>query len=206
MGLLDDLTSTLLSTHEATQIGVYGPPNAGKTTFVNQVLADCGEAASGTTSHRPHETRTADRTTSVDIAGKTGTTTIDIVDMPGVSTTVDEAAFRAHGLDEETARRRAREATSGISDALRWLREDITGVIYVLDATRDPLRQVNTMLIGMVDNEALPVLILANKTDLPEADVERVREAYPTYDVVPVSALEGTNLDTAYARIVDTFG
>jgi 50S ribosomal subunit-associated GTPase HflX len=58
----------------------------------------------------------------------------------------------------------------------------------------------------MVDNEGLPVLILANKTDLPEADVERVRETYPTYDVVPISALEGTNLDPAYARIVAKFG
>ena len=40
----------------------------------------------------------------------------------------------------------------------------------------------------------------------PEADVEAVRLAYDRHEVVPLSALEGTNMPEVYSRIGEYFG
>ncbi|MFB6168428.1 MAG: GTP-binding protein, partial [Haloferacaceae archaeon] len=93
-----------------------------------------------------------------------------------------------------------------VAEAMHWLREDVDGVIYVLDATKDPISQVNTMLIGIIESRDLPALIFANKTDLEEANVKRIADAYPQHEVVPLSALEGDNMDTVYDNIAEEFG
>jgi len=89
---------------------------------------------------------------------------------------------------------------------MHWLREDVDGVIYVLDATTDPFTQVNTMLIGIIESQDLPVLILANKTDLEDASVKRIRDAFPQHETIPLSALEGDNMDEVYDKIAEYFG
>jgi len=76
----------------------------------------------------------------------------------------------------------------------------------VLDAAQDPFTQVNTMLIGIIESQDLPVLILANKIDLEEASVQRIRNAYPQHDTVKVSALEGNNMNEVYDKIAEYFG
>jgi hypothetical protein len=89
---------------------------------------------------------------------------------------------------------------------MHWLREDVDGVIYVLDAANDPFTQVNTMLIGIIESQDLPVLILANKIDLEEASVQRIRNAFPQHETVPLSALEGDNMDEVYDKVAEYFG
>jgi hypothetical protein len=89
---------------------------------------------------------------------------------------------------------------------MHWLREDVDGVIYVLDSTTDPFTQVNTMLIGIIESQDLPVLILANKIDLEDASVQRIRNAFPQHETVPLSALEGDNMDEVYDKIAEYFG
>jgi hypothetical protein len=89
---------------------------------------------------------------------------------------------------------------------MHWLREDVEGVIYVLDSTKDPISQVNTMLIGIIESQDLPVLIFANKVDLEESNVQRIVNAYPQHEVVPLSALEGDNMDEVYDKIAEYFG
>jgi signal recognition particle receptor subunit beta len=89
---------------------------------------------------------------------------------------------------------------------MHWLREDVDGVIYVLDATEDPFTQVNTMLIGIIESQDLPVLIFANKIDLEEASVQRIGNAFPQHETVPLSALEGDNMDEVYDKIAEYFG
>ena len=211
MGLITEIrdsisrvTSRLFAGSEPKRIGIYGPPNAGKTTLANRIARDWTGDAVGPESHVPHETRRARRKENVEIERDGRTVTIDIVDTPGVTTKVDYEEFLDE-MDEEDAIRRSREATEGVAEAMHWLREDVDGVIYVLDATKDPISQVNTMLIGIIESRDLPALIFANKTDLEEANVKRIADAYPQHEVVPLSALEGDNMDNVYDNIAEEF-
>ena len=82
--------------------------------------------------------------------------TIDIVDTPGVTTKIDYHEFLEFGMEKDEAIIRAREATEGVAEAMHWLREDIDGVIYMLDSTLDPFMQVNIMMVGIIESRNLP--------------------------------------------------
>ena len=176
------------------------------TTLANRIARDWTGDAVGPESHVPHETRRARRKENVEIKRNGSTVSIDIVDTPGVATKVDYEEFLEHDIEKEDAVRRSREATEGVAEAMHWLREDVDGVIYVLDATTDPFTQVNTMLIGIIESQDLPALILANKTDLEDASVQRVSNAFPQHETIPLSALEGDNMDEVYDKIAEYFG
>jgi len=213
MGLLTSLkssisraTSSLFAGSEPKRIGIYGPPNAGKTTLANRIARDWTGDAIGPESHVPHETRRARRKENVEIKRNGKSVTIDVVDTPGVTTKVDYNEFLEHDIEKEDAVRRSREATEGVAEAMHWLREDVDGVIYVLDSTDDPFTQVNTMLIGIIESQNLPVLIFANKIDLEDANVQRIANAFPQHETVPLSALEGDNMDEVYDKIAEYFG
>jgi hypothetical protein len=189
------------------RIGIYGPPNAGKTTLANRIVRDWVGDAVGPVSEIPHETRRVRRKENITITGQNGSSvTFDIVDTPGVTTKIDYNEFMEYGLEKEEAIKRAREATEGVAEAMHWLREDIDGVIYVLDATQDPFQQVNIMLVGIIESRNLPVLIVANKTDLPDASPARIKSAFPQHPVIPVSSLEGTNVEELYEKMTEYFG
>lgn len=213
MGLLTNLrdsitraTDRIFSESEPKRIGIYGPPNAGKTTLANRIAKDWTGDTIGPESHIPHETRRAHRKENVEIERDGKTVSIDIVDTPGVTTKVDYKEFLDYEMEKEDAVKRSREATEGVAEAMHWLREDVDGVIYVLDSTDDPFTQVNTMLIGIIESRELPVLILANKTDLEDASIKRISNAFPQHETIPLSALEGNNMDEVYDKIAEYFG
>jgi hypothetical protein len=208
MGILARLKSALFPDPDQVPatIGLYGPPNAGKTTLANRIAADWADVTVGEASEVPHETQRTQRADGIEIDGDDGTVTIDVVDTPGVATEVDHGDFLDHGLDEAAAQERARGATRGIGESMRVLREEVGGVIYVLDSTRDPREQVNSMLLGIAENHGLPVLLAANKVDHTDADTDAVAEAFPVHDVVPVSGLTGENADGFYDAIARQFG
>ena len=187
------------------KIGIYGPPNAGKTTLANRIIRDWTGDAMGAVSSVPHETRRARRREGVTIESNGSKVTLDIVDTPGLATKIDFQEFMAHGLEEEEAKRRAKEATEGIIEAVKWL-DDLDGVILVMDATEDPFTQVNVTVIGNMEARKLPLLIAANKIDLPESSPARIRSAFPQHPLVPISALDGQNIDALYEEIADHFG
>ncbi|HUW66978.1 MAG TPA: Era-like GTP-binding protein [Candidatus Nanoarchaeia archaeon] len=187
------------------RIGIYGPPNAGKTTLANRIIRDWTGDAMGAVSAIPHETRRARRREGVTIESNGSRVTLDIVDTPGLATKIDFHDFMAHGLDEDEAKRRAKEATEGIIEAVKWL-DDLDGVILVMDATEDPFTQVNVTVIGNMEARSLPLLIVANKIDLPESSPARIKSAFPQHPLVPISALEGQNIDSLYEEIADHFG
>jgi GTP-binding protein Era len=187
------------------KIGIYGPPNAGKTTLANRIIRDWTGDAMGAVSNVPHETRRARRREGVTIESNGSKVTLDIVDTPGLATKIDFQEFMAHGLEEEEAKRRAKEATEGIIEAVKWL-DDLDGVILVMDATDDPFTQVNVTVIGNMEARKLPLLIAANKIDLPESSPARIRSAFPQHPLVPISALDGQNIDALYEEIADHFG
>ena len=190
-----------------TRIGIYGPPNAGKTTLANRIARDWTGDAVGPVSEIPHETRRARRKEDIIISGANGATvTIDIVDTPGVTTKIDYHEFLEFGLEKDEAIIRAREATEGVAEAMHWLREDIDGVIYMLDATIDPFEQVNIMMVGIIESRKLPIIIVANKIDLPDASPARIRSAFPQHPVISISSLEGKNTEELYETMIERFG
>lgn len=188
------------------RIGIYGPPNAGKTTLANRIVRDWTGDALGPVSEVPHETRRARRKEDITITSANGNSiAIDIVDTPGVTTKIDYHEFTEYGIEKGEAIKRAREATEGVAEAMHWLREDIDGVIYMLDSTLDPFMQVNIMMVGIIESRDLPVLIVANKIDLPDASPGRIKSAFPQHPVVSISGLEGQNIDELYEKMTNYF-
>ncbi len=64
------------------RIGIYGPPNAGKTTLANRIIRDWTGDAMGSVSAIPHETRRARRREGVTIDSNGSSVTLDIIDTP----------------------------------------------------------------------------------------------------------------------------
>ena len=190
---------------KAARIGIYGPPNAGKTTLANRIIRDWSGDVMGPVSDIPHETRRARRREGVVVNANGATVTLDIVDTPGLATKIDFHDFMAFGLEEEEAKRRAKEATEGVIEAIKWL-DDLDGILLIMDSTEDPFTQVNVTVVGNMEARELPLLIIANKIDLPEASPARIKGAFPQHPVIPVSALEGFNVDKLYEAIANHFG
>ena len=188
------------------RLGIYGPPNAGKTTLANRILVDWGlEEEMGPISEIPHETRHAMEKQNVQIGHDNKSMKIDIIDTPGVATKVDFHEFvESYGMDEDSGKRRAREATEGIIEAIKWL-DEVEGVLLVMDASVDPYNQINITLIGNLEARSIPILIVANKIDLEDASGTALKDAFPQHPVVPVSAMNGLNMDKLYRGMIKHF-
>jgi small GTP-binding protein len=187
------------------KIGIYGPPNAGKTTLANRVVRDFAGDVMGPASPVPHETRRVRKKANVEIKANGSTLTLDVVDTPGIATKIDFHEFmEVYGMAEDEARRRAKEATEGVIEAIRWL-EDVDGVILVMDANEDPFTQVNVTILGNLEARKKPVIIAANKIDMPNASPAALKNAFPQHPVVPISALTGYNMDALYEQMIQSF-
>lgn len=203
--LLKRLLRKVFKRKKSLLVGIYGPPNAGKTTLANRISGDfCGETM-GEVTEIPHETRRAVKKEKITMESENGNLSLDIVDMPGLATKIDYLDFIDFGLDEDQAKYRAKEATEGVIDAVRWL-DDLDAAILVMDSTEDPYTQVNIIMVGNMEARKIPILILANKIDLPDSYPGRIREAFPQHTIIPISALEGTNMENFYKEIVKCLG
>ncbi len=182
------------------KLGFYGPPNAGKTSLANRICKDWIGEELGKVSRIPHETREIQIKEKVDIEYKGKTLTFKIVDTPGIATKVDYEDFMRYGLNKRQSRERAREATRGVIESIKWL-DDMDAVIIVLDATQNPYTQVNITIIGNLVARKIPVLIAANKTDLKNADRKRIEAAFPEYEVIGISAKTGEGMEEFYESL-----
>ncbi len=190
---------------KAMSIGIYGATNAGKTTLANRMCLDLVGEPVGSVSVIPHETRTVQKKEKVEIRAKGLKLSLNILDMPGVAVKVDYRDFLPYGLTTEEAQQRAKEATRGIIEAVRWL-ESVDTALLVIDATEDPHSQVNLTLLGNLEARDIPVILVANKLDLRGASLGKVKEAFPQYEVVGVSAQTGENLPKIYESIANRLG
>ena len=179
------------------KLGLYGPPNGGKTTLANRICQDWLGEDMGTVSPIAHETREIQIKEQVTVKSKGKELTFNLVDTPGIATKIDFEEFIKAGLKEKEAKARAKEATKGVIDSIRWL-DEVDTVVVVLDATKDPFSQVNITIIGNLEARKIPVLIIANKVDLKKAKIKAIQNAFPQYEVIGISAKYGKNIDKFY--------
>lgn len=200
-----ELFNKLFDNKKQLKVGFYGHPNSGKTTLANGMAEDWAGTTVGSSSEIPHETRNVFRQEKVSIENEKGKElTFDIIDTPGIATKVDYKNFLEHGLEETEAKERAKEATKGIIEAIKWL-DDVTGVLLVMDAIEDPLTQANITIIGNLEARKIPFIIVANKIDLPNSNPDKLISVFPQHKVVPISALKKENLDDLYQAMFEVF-
>jgi len=182
------------------KMGFYGPPNAGKTSLANRICKDFTGEEMGSVSKVPHETRSVQFKEKVEISYKGKKMTFKMIDTPGIATKIDYEDFLKFKMKKKDAKTRAKEATQGIVESIKWL-DDVDIVVIVLDATENPYNQVNITIVGNLVARKIPVLIVANKIDLRKANIKKIESAFPEYDVVGISARYGKNLEEFYESI-----
>ena len=191
---------SLLLKKKSVVLGIYGSPNVGKTTLANRICVDLAGEPMGAVSPIPHETRMVHKKDKVTLRLHGYTLTMSLLDMPGIAVKVDYRDFLEYGFSKEEAQKRAREATRGVVDAVRHM-DRVDAALFIIDATEDPYNQVNVTLLGNLEARNIPLIIVANKIDLPGANTSRIREAFPDYPVVEVSATTGENMEKLYDEI-----
>ena len=210
MGFLDVFKKKFLKfffgKKKQVKLGLYGPPNGGKTTLANRICKDWlgEENAMGSVSAMAHETREVFVKEEVVIKSeKTGRELkFNLVDTPGIATKIDYEDFMKEGMGEKKAKERSKEATKGVIDAIKWL-DDMDAVIVVLDSTIDPYSQVNITIIGNLEARKIPVLVVGNKVDLKKSRLKKLQAAFPQYKVIGISAKTGKNIEQFYDEIFE---
>ena len=176
--LLRRLINKLFRRRKRLKLGIYGPTNVGKTTLANRIALDWIGEEVGKVSHIPHETRKVQMKENIRIKSEDGRELIiNLVDTPGIATKIDYEEFIKYGMKKKEALERAKEATQGVIEAIKWL-DNMDVVLAVMDATKSPFNQVNLTILGNLEARNIPVIIVANKIDRKRADVERIKKAY----------------------------
>jgi len=204
-GFINKVLRNLFRKKKHIKLGLYGPPNGGKTTLANRICQDWLGEDMGTVSNIAHETREIQIKEQVNIKSKGKELSFNLVDTPGIATRIDYEDFMKVGLKEKEAKQRAKEATKGVIDSIKWL-DEMDAVVVVLDATKDPYSQVNITIIGNLQARSIPVMIVANKIDLRKAKIKKVQSAFPQYEVIGISAKYGTNIDKFYEGLFALVG
>ncbi len=197
----NNLFKGLFKKKKQIKLGLYGPPNGGKTTLANKICEDWLGEQMGSVSSIAHETREVIFKEKVTIKSGNKEISFGLVDTPGIATKIDYEDFLKEGMKEKEAKVRAKEATKGVIDSIKWL-DDMDTVIVVLDATTDPYSQVNITIMGNLEARKIPVLVVANKVDLKKADIKRIEAAFPQYKVIGISAKYGKNIEEFYEELI----
>ncbi|MHA1201501.1 MAG: Era-like GTP-binding protein [Candidatus Heimdallarchaeaceae archaeon] len=192
----------LKSKPKSVNLGFYGEVNAGKTTLANKIGLDWADQEVGVVSEIPHETRNIQKLEKVNFSANGTRLDLTLIDMPGIATSVNPKEFLKHGLSASEAMQRAKEATRGIIEAIKYL-EQVDVALVIIDASKSPFDQVNFTIIGNLEHQKKPFILVPNKIDLVEADVRLVRDAFSQYHVVPVSATQGDGIDELYDKIAE---
>ncbi len=182
------------------KLGFYGSPNAGKTSLANVICQDWLGEDLGSVSKIPHETREVQVKEKVAIERDGKKVEFKLIDTPGIATKIDFEDFLKFGMKKKEAQNRAKEATQGIIESIKWL-DDMDAVVILIDATVNPYSQVNITIIGNLVARKIPVLIVANKIDLKKSDLKKIQGAFPEYNVVGVSAKTNENMEEFYEEL-----
>ena len=182
------------------KLGLYGPPNSGKTSLANRICQDWLGEEMGTVSKIPHETRNIVTKEKVIVKSKGKEIMFNLIDTPGIATKIDYEDFLKYKMSEKEARSRAKDATKGVIESIKWL-DNMDCVLVVLDSTVNPYSQVNITIIGNLAARDIPVMIVANKSDLKKSDIKQIESAFPQYPVIGISAEKGHGIEEFYNKL-----
>ncbi|MEK6834951.1 MAG: Era-like GTP-binding protein [Nanoarchaeota archaeon] len=202
MSFIGSVFKKLFKRKKLIKLGIYGPVNAGKTTLANRVCKDWIGEELGIASKIPHETREIQVKEKVKIRSNDKELDFNIIDTPGIATKIDYEDFMKFKLSEKESKQRAKEATKGVIEAIKWL-ENVDCVLVVLDATQNPYNQVNITIIGNLAARNIPVLIVGNKVDLRKANLKKIQNAFPQYKTIGISAENGKNMEEFYEALFE---
>jgi GTPase len=201
--VFSDFWYALFNDNNYFRLGIYGAPNSGKTTLANRLCKDLLNIDTEFTniSNVAHETRkiTVKEKLLINKNGKK--ILFDLVDTPGIATRIDYEVFVKAGMSQKEAKERAREATKGVIESIKWL-DNVDIVIIMIDATKNPYNQVNLTIVGNLEARAIPFIIVANKTDLKSGKLEKIQQAFPKYKVLGISAKFSQNIDKLYDELL----
>jgi 50S ribosomal subunit-associated GTPase HflX len=85
-------------------------------------------------------------------------------------------------------------------DSIKFLKE-VDVALVLMDSTKPPFDQVSLTILGALEMNKTKTIIVANKTDLENANADLIRSTFPHLNVVPISALKGTGIDNLYQEI-----
>lgn len=185
------------------KIGIYGPVNSGKTTLANRICVDWLGEELGIASVVPHETREIQMKEKISMKSDGKSLTFNLIDTPGIATKIDFENFLKYGIKRKDAKQRAKEATKGVIESIKWL-DNMDLVMVVLDSTKDPINQVNITILGNLDARNIPVLIVSNKVDLKSSKTGVIRNAFPNYQTIGISAKQGNHMKDLYKSMLDS--
>jgi GTP-binding protein Era len=174
-----EVVSTLPADHRAGYVAIIGRPNVGKSTLINQIL---GQKIAIVT---PKPQTTRGRILGIKTAPHYQ---VVLIDTPGL-----------HDSPTLLNRRMKEAAESALGDA------DV--VLWVIDTER-PLTPADARFAKRLVDENSDVCVALNKIDRKSrADLLPILAAIdallPGRHVVPVSALDGTNVDELVRQIVE---
>ncbi|WP_271411202.1 GTPase Era [Pseudomonas sp. Q1-7] len=164
---------TDIDTPRCGYVAIVGRPNVGKSTLLNHILGQ----KLAITSRKPQTTRH----NMLGIKTEGGVQAI-YVDTPGLHKKSDKALNRYMN----------RSASAAL--------KDVDVVVFVVD--RDRWTEEDQLVLERVQYVQGPVLIAVNKTDRMDEKGELIphlswlQEQLPNAELVPISALQGHNLDT----------
>lgn len=201
--MFDGVFAGLFYRNKKLRIGIYGPPNSGKTTLANRICSDllAAEEKIGEVSSVAHETRKVGIKQELSLSINGRHLKFDLVDTPGIATRIDYEKFMKSGMTEKESKQRAKEATKGVIESIKWL-DNIDMVVIVLDSTKNPYNQVNLTIIGNLEARKIKTLIVANKVDLKSSKIKKIREAFPKYQIIGISAKFSKNMEEFYESLL----
>src|SRR3989344_9065101 len=131
MKFINGLFFNIFRTRKNVRLGLYGPVNSGKSSLANRICVDWIGEEMSEVSKIPHETREIKVREKVKIEKNGKSLVFNLVDTPGIATKVDYENFIKYGLSQHEAKKRAKEATRGVIEAIKWL-ENVDCVLVVL--------------------------------------------------------------------------
>ena len=163
--------------HKSGFISIIGRPNVGKSTFLNRVIGQ----KIAIMSDKPQTTRN-----KVQGVLTLNDSQMIFIDTPGI-----------HKPKHKLGDFMMKVATNTL--------KEVDLILFMINATEGYGRG-DEFIIEKLKNVNTPVFLVVNKIDAVHPDellplIERYQRLYPFASVVPISALEGNNVETLLAQI-----